>query len=127
MAISRYIAISLALLSLLALNAHRVSAQARGSFDEEGVIETVKSQLMQMSGEAGSLRAFCTENNIKGQFVFDLTIEGKGNVLTVFLVSSTTEEVQAKNSLKDKLYSIRFENVKIPKKERVKFRHTLNF
>src|SRR5687768_2387121 len=115
MAIHRYIAISLTFLSLLVFNSTQSFAQARSGYDKDTVIEEVKTQLSQLSAEAGDLRTFCSENNIKGEFVFDLTIEGKGNVLTVFLVSSTSQEVQAKNSLKDKLYSIRFENVKIPK------------
>lgn len=80
-----------------------------------------------MSAEGGALHTFCSENHITGKFIFDLTLEGKGNVLTVFLVSSDTQDIPAKNLFKDKLHTLRFENVKIPKKQRIKFRHTLNF
>lgn len=127
MSTHRNIVFCLAFFILSALNVNVSFSQARGSYDEEAIVEEVKTQLAQLCSETGDLRTFCSENKITGQFVYDLTIEGKGNVLTVFLVSSTTDEVQAKNSLKDKLYSLRFENVKLPKKERVKFRHTLNF
>ena len=101
-------------------------AIAQGDINQQ-VIDEVRSQLDAMSSENGSLHMFCAENNIVGKFVFDLTIEGKGNVLTVFLVSSDTSEIASRNLLKDKLYTLRFENVKIPKKQRIKFRHTLNF
>jgi len=120
---SRIINFLIILCLLLSLTGTLAEAQT----ENQQIIDQVKSQLDVMCGENGSLRTFCAENNISGKFVFDLTIEGKGNVLTVFLVSSDCPEIASKNLLKDKLYTLRFENVKIPKKQRIKFRHTLNF
>jgi hypothetical protein len=57
----------------------------------------------------------------------DITLQGKGKVLTVYMVSGTNEELSYQNLLKLKLAEIQFENIKIPKNQRVKFRHTLTF
>lgn len=80
-----------------------------------------------MTSDAGELREFCVKNDIKGEFVIDLTLQGKGKVLTVFMVSSGTDEIKSQNLLKSKLSETQFENIKIPKNERVKFRQTLTF
>lgn len=96
-------------------------------FNKEQVIKEARTQLTVLSSEGGELSKFCQENNITGEFVIDITLHGKGNVLTIFMVSSTTEELKYQNLLKSKLAELQFDNIKIPKKERVKFRQTLTF
>lgn len=95
--------------------------------NKEDVIVEAKSQLAVMSSESGKLNEFCKENNIQGEFVIDITLQGKGKVLTIFMVSSNVEDVKYQNLLKDALAQVQFENIKIPKNERVKFRQTLTF
>jgi hypothetical protein len=95
--------------------------------EKEEVIHEAKSQLVGLCSEGGDLQEFCVENQIKGEFVIDLTLQGKGKVLTVFMVSSSAEDVQYQNLLKSKLTGIEFTNIKIPKNERIKFRQTLTF
>jgi hypothetical protein len=102
-------------------------SQKAVSVTKEDVIREAKEQLTRMSSEDGELRKFCSENNVKGEFVIDLTLQGKGKVLTIFMVSSSVDELKYQNLLKSKLTEIQFRNIKIPKKERVKFRQTLTF
>jgi len=95
--------------------------------EKQAVIQEVKNQLGVLSSEGGELFEFCTKNNIKGEFVMDLTVQGKGKLLTIFMVSSSVEDVKYQNMLKNKLSEYQFANIKLPKDERVKFRHTLTF
>jgi len=98
------------------------------SFNNEEVIKEIKAQLATMATKPlMELIEFCKKNTIQGEFVIDLTIEGKGKVLTVFMVSGGEDNIPKKNLLKNKLVELQFENIKIPKKERVKLRYTLNF
>jgi hypothetical protein len=101
--------------------------QSSAAFDKVAVIAEARGQLTTLSAENGDLAGFCREKNITGEFVFDLTLQGKGKILTIFLVSSTVEDVSQQNLFKAKLSEVEFGNIKIPKNERVKFRHTLTF
>ena len=112
---------------LLLLTAFPAVCQKAYFTEKEEVVHEAKSQLVGLSSEGGELRDYCVENNIKGEFVFDLTLQGKGKVLTVFTVSSNAEDVTHQNLLKTKLAEIEFSNIKIPKNERIKFRQTLTF
>jgi hypothetical protein len=60
-----------------------------------------------------------------GKFVVDLTIQGKGKVVTVFMVSSNAS-IEHQIALKNNLIELQFRNIKLPKNKRVKFRYTLN-
>ena len=104
-----------------------VYGQSKVPFNKAEATQEAITQLAQMASETGELTAFSIKNGIKGEYVVDITMEGKGDVLTVFMVSSSTDDILRKNLLKDKLHTLRFENIKIPKKERVKFRYTLTF
>ena len=98
------------------------------SFNKQPVIEEIKAQLATMASKPlQELLEFCRKKEIKGEFVVDLTVEGKGQIVTVFMVSGGESDITKKNLLKNKLTELHFENVKIPKKERVKLRYTLNF
>ena len=96
-------------------------------FNQDQVITEAKTQLKALSSEGGELNKYCHEKNIRGEFVMDITLQGKGKVLTVYMVSGTNEELSYQNLLKLKLAEIQFENIKIPKNQRVKFRLTLTF
>ncbi len=94
----------------------------------QAIIEEIKAQLATMASKPlMQLIEFCQKNEIVGEFVVDLTVEGKGKIVTVFMVSTPEIAMPKKNALKDKLTQLSFENIKIPKKERVKLRYTLKF
>ena len=101
--------------------------QAKNVFDKSAITQEAKTQLAQMASAGGELTVFSEKHDIKGEFIFDITIEGKGDVLTVFMVSSNSDNIPGKNLIKNKLHALQFENIRIPKKERIKFRHTLIF
>jgi hypothetical protein len=113
----------------LILQAHITNSQSKPvvATEKDAVIQEVQNQLTVMSGESGELTEFCTKNGVKGEFVMDLTIQGKGKLLTIYMVSSSVENVSYQNMLKNKLMELQFANIKLPKNERVKFRHTLTF
>jgi hypothetical protein len=94
---------------------------------KDDVIKEVQRQLAELSTGEGKLAVYCAENNVKGEFVMDLTIQGKGKLLTIYMVSSSVEDIKYQNMLKNKLSEFYFVNIKLPKNERVKFRHTLTF
>jgi hypothetical protein len=112
---------------LILLQYQAAFSQKDIAFDKEQTISEAKKQLEAMSSEGGDLYNFCQEKNLTGEFVVDITIQLKGKVLTVYMVSSSVEEIKHQNLLKSKLTEIQFENIKIPKNERVKFRQTLTF
>ena len=101
-----------------------ITIKDAGDSDNEVVISEAKKQLEMLASTEGELKAFSDKNGIKGKFVFDLTLVGKGKVVTVFMVSSDVE-VKDQNLIKNKLAELQFPNIKIPKNERVKFRYTL--
>jgi hypothetical protein len=114
-------------LLLFVLQSHGAIGQKDAIFDKEQTIQEAKKQLEAMSSEGGDLYNFCKEKNLTGEFVVDITLQLKGKVLTVFMVSSSVEEIKHQNLLKSRLTEIQFENIKIPKNERVKFRQTFTF
>jgi hypothetical protein len=106
------------------------SLSARGqSFadaEREKIVVEARKQLVIMSSPGGALFKVCAKNNVSGDFVVDLTIGGKGKILTVFMASSIPESISNQNFLKSVLSDLQF-NVNVPKTERIKFRHTLTF
>jgi hypothetical protein len=112
---------------LVFLSSVSLNAQSTAEVNKEAIITDARKQLVAMSAPEGDLYEFVTKNHIKGEFVVDLTLVGKGKIVTVFMVSSNVETVQTQNQLKSKLMEIGFENIKIAKNVRIKFRHTLTF
>lgn len=102
-------------------------SQSSSSFDKQPIIAEAQRQLTIKATSTGELGEACTKNGVTGTFVVDITIQGKGKVLTVFMVSSDVEDIKDQNFLKNRITQVEFANIKIPKKERVKFRHTLTF
>jgi len=113
--------------TLFVLQSHAAFCQKSTVFDKEQIVSEAKKQLEAMSSEGGDLYSYCQEKNLTGEFVVDITLQLKGKVLTVFMVSSSVEEIKDQNLLKSKLTELQFENIKIPKNERVKFRQTFTF
>ena len=96
-----------------------VHVQGQPVYDENQIIASAKSQLTTLTQQGGELHEYFTKNNVLGEFVFDMTIQGKGDVITVFIVSSNGERIRENNLFKDKLYALKFSDIRIPKKQRV--------
>ena len=79
-----------------------------------------------LSSPEGSLYQFGTENSIQGSFTFDLTIRNKGEMATVFSVTTEGGTLKMQNMLKDKLKAFRF-SFKMPKGNSYKFQYTFQF
>ena len=73
----------------------------------------------------GKLKAFIEKNNIRGLFIFDITIHKKGEVATVFAQSDEKTDLMSQNLLKDFIRTMKFD-VKLAKNQRVKFRYTFD-
>lgn len=93
--------------------------------ESKAAVEEASNQLAGMCEVDGDFWNMCSKRGIKGEFTVDLTIQGKGNVVTVFMVSSNAT-TDAQIALKNRLIDLKFPNVKLPKAKRVKFRYTLN-
>lgn len=97
------------------------------SSDQEPFVQLARSELnTAMTAAKGSLNVFGIESQIKGSFTFDLTIRGKGEMATVFVVGTEDGTIKMQNSLKDKLKSFRF-SFKMPKGKSFKFQYTFQF
>lgn len=112
---------------LLLLTLHTTAGAQDLATDKASVTAEAKRQLDEMAAQEGELGKFCVEKGIKGQYTFDITVVQKGNVITVFTVSSTIEDIAQQNKLKVRINELKFDNIKLPKNTRVKFQHTLNF
>jgi hypothetical protein len=97
------------------------------SSPEEPFVKQAISELAAaMSPPKGNLYLFGIEKKISGSFTFDLTIRGKGEMATVFVVSTEGGTIKMQNMLKDRLKAFRF-SFKMPKGKSYKFQHTLQF
>jgi len=102
---------------------------AFNSFSQKAVLLTEKESIiaqatkeLDASIQSGELKEFVTENNIKGEYIFDITIHEKGKVLTVFVVSSDGDDMSKQNLLKTKVREFQF-NFKMPKGKSYKFQY----
>ena len=95
--------------------------------DRDNLVSQAVSQLnTAMLPPAGELYTFASENKITGSYTFDLTFRKKGEMATVFVVSSENASIHMQNQLKDHLKAFRFD-LTVPKGESRKFRHTFKF
>lgn len=95
--------------------------------EREDIIAEAKKELdAMMANSESDFKKKITENKISGEYVFDITIEGKGKVLSVFVVSSDADDVKQQNYVKDLVKAIQF-NFKMPKDKSYKFQYTFNF
>lgn len=96
-------------------------------WNKEASVREARSSLALLSSPEGEIFAFCVKNQIKGEFEMDITMQGKGEIISVFMVASNVDDIRARNLLKDKIIKIRMKEIRIPKNERIKFRQTLTF
>ena len=113
------------MLAYLVASAFAASAQKKTLQEYEAVVAEAKAEL-DSSMLVGGFREFAIKNNIKGEYIMDITLHEKGKVLTVFAVSNDTDDLKMQTRIKDFLRPFEF-NIKMPKGRTYKFQYTFNF
>lgn len=90
------------------------------------VVAQAKAELdsLMMPGTAFLQQA--AKQNIKGEYILDITVHDKGQVLSVFMVSSDADDVKMQNRAKDLVRTIVF-GFKVPRDKTYKFQYTFQF
>jgi hypothetical protein len=115
----------LAILAVISLTAQAQKKILIESKDE--IIEMAAKELtLAMQPPEGSLYLFKQEFNIKGEYIFDITIREKGEVASVFVAGNEGGTIQQQNLVKDKVKNFEF-SFKMPKGKTYKFQYILNF
>lgn len=73
-----------------------------------------------------SLLKSITDQNITGMYLFDITVQKKGQIVTVFAESDEKTDIPKQNALKDILFKYKFKDLVIAPNQRLKFRYTFN-
>lgn len=94
-------------------------------YDSEKIISQAKIELDSMMLN-GALKVAADRNKIKGEYSIDITIQEKGKVLSVYMVSSDADDIKMQNLVKDLVKTVEF-SFKLPKGRTQKFQHTFNF
>ncbi len=74
----------------------------------------------------GLIYVYKTENNIRGEYVMDITIHERGKVASVFCAGNDGGTIKSQNKVKDfiKDYQLSF---KVPKGKKYKFQYIFKF
>ena len=91
----------------------------------DDVVKIAKGEL-DSSMYSGELKEFSVKNNIKGEFIMDITLHEKGKVLSVFVVSNSTGNIKSQSLLMDFLRAFVF-HFKLPQGKKYKFQYDFNF
>lgn len=90
------------------------------------VEEKAKAEL-DLSAKEGDIKEFVVENNIKGEYYFDLTVGDKKRIVTVFAIGNDSDNIKSQNALRDFMKEFTFSTIKVPKDKRYKFEYTFFF
>ena len=94
---------------------------------QEEIVASASAELTQaMTAPDGELYKFGQKNNITGQYELQITLRGKGDVVSVFVVSKNNGNILSQNMLKDEIFRHKF-NFKMPKNKDYKFSYTFKF
>lgn len=111
---------------LLAISTHAQKEKKILLESKEEIVEKAMETLDKgMNPPEGLIYVFKMENDIKGEYVFDITIHEKGKVATVFCDSRDGGDIKSQNKLKDFIKDYSF-NFKMPKGKKYKFRYKFN-
>ena len=66
------------------------------------------------------------KQNIKGIYLFDLTVQKKGQIVTIFAESDDKTDIPHQNALKDLLLKYKFKDIVVSPNQRLKFRYTFS-
>lgn len=90
-------------------------------FEEQAITQIDSS----VYSDKGKINKIIAKNNIKGLFLFNITMVKKGEVQTVFAQSDEKTNIVFQNILKDAIRSQKYE-LNIPKDTRVKFNYSID-
>jgi hypothetical protein len=110
---------------LLLIISFAATAQKPLIINYEEAVAKAKAEL-DVSMKSGELKEFAVKNNMKGEYIFDITIHERGKVLSVFAVSNDTDNIKGQNILKDFVRTLSF-NFKLPKGKNYKFQYSFQF
>lgn len=120
---SRIIILAITLLSVQVLFAQ----DKKHYTDADEIKKTAKSVLdREMTAENGKLFKFKEKNEATGMYNFDITINDKGQVKSVFIVDREGGSEELQNLLKDEVLSLKM-GFKTPKGKRYKFNYKFKF
>lgn len=89
-------------------------------------IEKAVHDELNASAANGTIANFVKLKNIKGEYVFDITVYQDGKVLTITPISNENGSIQNQNLLKDYFKEFVF-NFRLKPDMKVKVRHTFKF
>lgn len=94
--------------------------------DENGILDNAMQQLDQdLQSPESSLMKSISKKQISGLYLFNITIQKSGEVISVFARSDEKTNITMQNMLKDIILKYKFD-VTVPKNERIKFTYTFN-
>jgi len=94
--------------------------------DENALLDNAIGQLDEdLQSESSSLLKAITKKKISGLYIFEITIQKKGEVVSIMACSDDKTNISNQNMLKDILLKYHFD-VTIPKNERLKFQYSFN-
>lgn len=112
------------LFTLISIN---VTAQKKPTLtDADTIIMTAKQQIELDLKDGGAFFEFVTEHQLQGLFDVDLTINEKGEVVSVFFQKKPEIEIKKLTYFREFLNSYKF-NFKTPKGRKYKFNYQFNF
>jgi hypothetical protein len=94
--------------------------------DQNEILDKVTAQLdADLQSPVSSLSKTIAKKQITGLFLFNITVQKNGEVVSLFAQSDEKTNIAKQNLLKDILLNYKFD-VSLPKNERVKFTYTFN-
>jgi hypothetical protein len=94
---------------------------------KDKIIEQATKELdAAMQPPEGTLYLWKIENNIKGEYIIDITIREKGDIASVFMAGSEGTDIKMQNLVKDKIRLFEF-SFKMPKGKTYKFQYIFKF
>lgn len=101
-------------------------AQKRVIADQTEVKKAAAETIATDMKPEGGLFKLKQKYNIKGAYVFDITIKNKGEVISVFAVENEGGTIPFQNRVKDYVKEMKM-GFKMPKNKSYKFRYKFNF
>jgi len=115
------------ILTVLILGKLPAFSQKLEVLSDEKLIAERANHFLNSEFANGELAKKAKDLAITGEFILDITLYGKGQVLTIFSPFEIPEEqIKQQNKLKDLLMKCEFP-FKLPKDKRVKFQHKFSF
>lgn len=94
---------------------------------KDEIIEQATKELNDaMQPPEGALYLWKVENNIKGEYIIDITIREKGDIASVFMAGSDGADIKMQNLVKDRIRLFEF-GFKMPKGKTYKFQYIFKF